>query len=67
MAFLVHIVSDEGIKVDTLKIEAVKSWPRPTTPSEVRSFLVLAGYYRRSVEGFSTYISAIDEVDIEGN
>jgi len=42
--FLGHIVSDESIKVDTLKIEAVKSWPRPTTPTDVRSFLGLARY-----------------------
>ncbi|XP_060202510.1 uncharacterized protein LOC132630949 [Lycium barbarum] len=52
MAFLGHIVSDEGIKVDTQTIEAVKTWPRPTTPAEVRSFLGLAEYCRRFVEGF---------------
>ncbi|XP_070012922.1 uncharacterized protein [Nicotiana sylvestris] len=54
VAFLGHIVSDGSIKVDTQKIEAVKSWPRPTTPTEIRSFLGLAGYYRRFVEGFSS-------------
>ncbi|XP_019256308.1 PREDICTED: uncharacterized protein LOC109234697 [Nicotiana attenuata] len=54
VAFLGHIVSDGGIKVDTQKIEAVKSWPRPTTLTEIRSFLGLAGYYRRFVEGFSS-------------
>ncbi|KAH0759851.1 hypothetical protein KY290_023344 [Solanum tuberosum] len=46
MAFLGHIVYDEGIRVDSQKIEAVKDWPRPTTTTEVRSFLGLAGYYR---------------------
>ena len=54
VAFLGHIVSDEGIKVDTEKIKAVKNWPIPITPTLVRSFLGLAGYYRRFVEGFSS-------------
>ncbi|XP_070056433.1 uncharacterized protein [Nicotiana tomentosiformis] len=54
VAFLGHIVSDGGIKVDNQKIEAVKSWPRPTTLTEVRSFLGLEGYYRRFVKGFSS-------------
>ncbi|WMV50744.1 hypothetical protein MTR67_044129, partial [Solanum verrucosum] len=42
-----HIVSGEGIKVDTQKIEAVQNWPRPTSPTDIRSFLGLAGYYKR--------------------
>ncbi|XP_049357897.1 uncharacterized protein LOC125822529 [Solanum verrucosum] len=54
VAFLGHIVSDKGVRIDTQKIEAVKNWPRPTTPTEVRSFLGLAGYYRRFVEGFAS-------------
>ncbi|XP_070026426.1 uncharacterized protein [Nicotiana sylvestris] len=58
-AFFGHIVSVGGIKVDTQKIEAVKSWPRPTTPTEIRSFLGLAGYYRRFVEGFSSLSSPL--------
>ncbi|XP_070029718.1 uncharacterized protein [Nicotiana sylvestris] len=52
VAFLGHVVSSEGIKVNPQKTEAVKNWPRPTTPTEIRSFLGLAGYYRRFVEGF---------------
>ncbi|XP_075084940.1 putative mitochondrial protein AtMg00860 [Nicotiana tabacum] len=54
VALLVHMVSSEWIKVDLEKIEAVQSWPRPSTVMEIRSFLGLAGYYCRFVEGFSS-------------
>jgi hypothetical protein len=53
VAFLGHIVTKEGIAVDPGKVEAVVNWVRPTNAHEVQSFLGLAGYYRRFVEGFS--------------
>jgi hypothetical protein len=54
VAFLGHIVSAEGIRVDPKKIEAVVDWKPPRNTTEIRSFLGLAGYYRRFVKDFSS-------------
>ncbi|GKG11164.1 hypothetical protein Tco_0342564, partial [Tanacetum coccineum] len=51
--FLGHVIDDKGIHVDPAKIESVKDWTSPKTPTEIRQFLGLAGYYRRFIEGFS--------------
>ena len=59
LTFLGHIFSSEGVEVDPRKIEAVKNYPRPLTLTDIRSFLGLAGYYRRFVDGFASISSPL--------
>nr|GEZ90943.1 putative reverse transcriptase domain-containing protein [Tanacetum cinerariifolium] len=51
--FLGHVIDSQGIHVDPAKIESVKDWASPKSPTEIHQFLGLAGYYRRFIEGFS--------------
>ncbi|KAL0402355.1 UNVERIFIED_CONTAM: Transposon Ty3-G Gag-Pol polyprotein [Sesamum latifolium] len=53
LVFLGHVISGDGVMPDPSKVKAVMEWRIPKNATEVRSFLGLAGYYRRFVEGFS--------------
>nr|GEY26712.1 hypothetical protein [Tanacetum cinerariifolium] len=56
----------EGIHVDPAKIESIKDWSSPKTPTEIRQFLGLASYYRRFIEGFSKFAKSMTELTQKG-
>ena len=60
--FLGHIISKDGVSVDPSKIQDVLNWSTPTTVPEIRSFLGLAGYYRRFVPEFSKVARPMTEL-----
>lgn len=62
VAFLRHVVSGDGIKVEPKKTKMIRNWPRPLIPSDIKSFLGLAGYYRRFVNGFSSIASPMTKL-----
>ncbi|GJU29108.1 putative reverse transcriptase domain-containing protein [Tanacetum coccineum] len=57
-----HVIANLGIHVDPSKIEAVKNWTSPTTPTEVRQFLRVVGYYQRFIKGFSKIAKPLTEL-----
>ncbi|GJU83198.1 putative ribonuclease H-like domain-containing protein [Tanacetum coccineum] len=62
LLFLGHMIDSEGIHVDPAKIEAIKDWTSPKSPTEIHQFLGLAGYYQRFIEGFSKIAKPITKL-----
>ncbi|GKC23174.1 putative reverse transcriptase domain-containing protein [Tanacetum coccineum] len=60
--FLGHLIDNQGLHIDPVKIEAVKNWASPTTPTEIRQFLGLADYYRRFIKDFSKIAKSLTEL-----
>jgi hypothetical protein len=62
VAFLGHVISKGGISVDPSKVQDVLSWNVSTSVGDIQTFLGLAGYYRRFIEGFSKISKPITEL-----
>ncbi|GKE09462.1 reverse transcriptase domain-containing protein, partial [Tanacetum coccineum] len=60
--FLGHLIDSQGLHVDPAKIEAVKNWASPTTPTEICQFLGLTGYYQRFIKDFSKIAKSLTEL-----
>ncbi|GKD76701.1 putative reverse transcriptase domain-containing protein, partial [Tanacetum coccineum] len=64
--FLGHVIDSQGIHVDPAKIESIKDWVSPKTPTKIRQFLGLAGYYRRFIEGFLKITKSMTKLTQKG-
>nr|GEY11617.1 retrotransposon protein, putative, Ty3-gypsy subclass [Tanacetum cinerariifolium] len=64
--FLSHVIDSQGIHVDPAKIESIKDWASPKTPTKIRQFLGLAGYYRRFIKGFSKITKSMTKLTQKG-
>ncbi|GJU29229.1 putative reverse transcriptase domain-containing protein [Tanacetum coccineum] len=64
--FLGHVIDSRGIHVDPTKIESIRDWASPKTPTEICQFLGLAGYYQRFIEGFSKIAKSMTKLTQKG-
>jgi hypothetical protein len=62
VAFLSYVVIEQGIEVDPAEIEEIENWPQPKTVTQMRSFLGLAGFYKRFVKDFSSIVAPLNDL-----
>ena len=64
--FLSHVISGSGVAVDPVKVQAMLEWQAPKNPMKIRSFLGLAGYYRKFIKGFTSISAPLTKLTRKG-
>ncbi|GAQ89856.1 putative retrotransposon protein [Klebsormidium nitens] len=66
VTFLGHVINADGVSMEACKVAAVTAWPQPQDPGDIRSFLGLAGFYRRFVRDFSRIATPLTDLLVKG-
>lgn len=60
--YLGHVISTEGVAVDSEKIEAIEEWPKPETPKAMHGFLGLTDYYRHFILEYGKIVAPLNQM-----
>jgi hypothetical protein len=62
VSYLGHVISSEGVAMDTAKVDSVQSWPQPKSARGLQGFLGLAGYYKKFIQNFGAMAAPLTQL-----